>query len=151
MSVLVEPQRVLPLNSTEDTEALGARLAGQFQQGLVFLRGPLGAGKTTLVRGWLRALGYDGPVKSPTFTLIEPYEIDMRRILHFDLFRIANPSEIEYIGMLEHIETSQLQFVEWPERGNNLLPKPELDIRLEYDGSQRQATVSVNICVEGLG
>ena len=151
MSITVEPQRVVPLNFQEDTEALGAHLACQIQQGLVFLRGPLGAGKTTLVRGWLRALGYDGPVKSPTFTLIEPYEIDTVRILHFDLFRIANPSEIEYIGMLEHLETSQLQFVEWPERGNSLLPKPDLDIHLEYDGSKRQATISVNKGVEGLG
>lgn len=151
MSVTVKPQQVVPLNFQEDTETLGAKLACQIQRGLVFLRGPLGAGKTTLVRGWLRALGYDGPVKSPTFTLIEPYEIDTVRILHFDLFRIANPSEIEYIGMLEHLETSQLQFVEWPERGISLLPKPKLDIHLEYDGSKRQATISVSKCVEGLG
>lgn len=143
MSVIKAIQRVVPLNCPEDTEALGAQLACQFLRGLVFLRGPLGAGKTTLVRGWLRALGYDGPVKSPTFTLIEPYEMDSVQILHFDLFRIAKPSEIEYIGMLEHLETSQLQFVEWPERGNSRLPNPDLDIRLAYDGSHRQATISV--------
>lgn len=139
----METHRVLPLTTAEDTLAFGAQLATQFRQGLVFLRGPLGAGKTTFVRGWLRALGYDGPVKSPTFTLIEPYEIDSVQILHFDLFRIAKPSEIEYIGMLEHLETSQLQFVEWPERANNRLPKPDLDIRLDYDGSHRQATIGV--------
>ena len=143
MSLTTATQRVVPLISSKDTEALGAQLACQFRQGLVFLRGPLGAGKTTLVRGWLRALGYDGPVKSPTFTLIEPYDIDSVQILHFDLFRVANPSEIEYIGMLEHLETSHLQFVEWPERGNNRLPKPDLDIRLEYDGPGRQAMISV--------
>lgn len=143
MTVTVEKKRVMPLSNLEATEALGANLATQFRQGLVFLRGPLGAGKTTLVRGWLRALGYDGPVKSPTFTLVEPYEIDSVQILHFDLFRIANPSEIEYIGMLEHLETSQLQFVEWPERGENQLPDPDLDIQLEYDGPCRQAMISV--------
>lgn len=143
MSLAKATQRVVPLSTPEDTEALGAQLACQFREGLVFLRGALGAGKTTLVRGWLRALGYDGPVKSPTFTLIEPYDIDTIQILHFDLFRVANPSEIEYIGMLEHLETSQLQFVEWPERGNNRLPKPDLDIRLEYDGSHRRASISV--------
>ncbi|MYD45883.1 MAG: tRNA (adenosine(37)-N6)-threonylcarbamoyltransferase complex ATPase subunit type 1 TsaE [Gammaproteobacteria bacterium] len=143
MTVTFEKKRIFSLRTLEDTEALGARLATQFRQGLVFLRGPLGAGKTTLVRGWLRALGFDGPVKSPTFTLVEPYEIDSVQILHFDLFRIANPSEIEYIGMLEHLETSQLQFVEWPERGDNHLPGPDLDIQLEYDGSYRQALISV--------
>ncbi|MXZ56011.1 MAG: tRNA (adenosine(37)-N6)-threonylcarbamoyltransferase complex ATPase subunit type 1 TsaE [Gammaproteobacteria bacterium] len=143
MTVIIEKKRVIPLSNLEATEALGANLATQFRQGLVFLRGPLGAGKTTLVRGWLRALGYDGPVKSPTFTLVEPYEIDSVQILHFDLFRIANPSEIEYIGMLEHLETSQLQFVEWPERGENHLPDPDLDIQLEYDGPSRQAMTSV--------
>ena len=76
MTVTFEKKRVIPLRNLDDTEALGASLATQLPQGLVFLRGPLGAGKTTLVRGWLRALGYDGPVKSPTFTLVEPYEID---------------------------------------------------------------------------
>ena len=134
-------QQVIPLSNAAETQALGAQLAPEFEHGLVFLRGPLGAGKTTLVRGWLRALGYKGPVKSPTFTLIEPYEIDSDQILHFDLYRIANPSEIDYIGMLEYLETSQLQFVEWPERGNNRLPTPDLDIHLEYDGSHRLATV----------
>lgn len=143
MTVKIEEKRVIPLRNLEDTEALGASLATQFSQGLVFLRGPLGAGKTTLVRGWLRSLGYDGPVKSPTFTLIEPYVIDSVQILHFDLFRIAKPSEIEYIGMLEHLETSQLQFVEWPERGDDHLPSPDLDVQLEYDGPYRQATISV--------
>ncbi len=143
MTVTFEKKRVLPLSNLEATEALGASLATQFRRGLVFLRGPLGAGKTTLVRGWLRALGYDGPVKSPTFTLVEPYELDSVQILHFDLFRIANPSEIEYIGMLEHLETSQLQFVEWPERGESHLPDPDLDIQLEYDGPYRQAMISV--------
>ena len=143
MRIDVEKQKVIRLSNQADTQALGAQLASRFQQGLVFLHGPLGAGKTTLVRGWLRGLGYQGPVKSPTFTLIEPYEINCTQILHFDLFRIANPCEIEYIGMLEHLETSQLQFVEWPERGNSRLPEPDLDIRLEYDGSHRQATISV--------
>ena len=146
MSATLETQRIIPLSTPADTQALGKQLASQFHQGLVFLRGPLGAGKTTLVRGWLRALGYQGPVKSPTFTLIEPYEIDCGQILHFDLYRIANPSEIEYIGMLEHLETSQLQFVEWPERGDDRLPNPDLDIQLEYDGMYRQATVEfVNV------
>ena len=143
MSVTKETQRVIPLRNPADTESLGAQLASQFHHGLVFLRGPLGAGKTTLVRGWLRSLGYEGPVKSPTFTLIEPYEMDSNQILHFDLYRIANPSEIEYIGMLELLETSQLQFVEWPERGDDCLPAPDLDIQLEYDGMYRQATVNL--------
>lgn len=132
----------ISLKNSEDTEALAAKLASRLPRGLVFLRGPLGAGKTTLVRGWLRSLGYQGPVKSPTFTLIEPYEINSLPILHFDLYRIANPYEIDYIGMLEHLETSQLQFVEWPERGNSRLPKPDLDIQLDYDGEQRKAKVN---------
>ena len=144
MTVTFKHRRVVPLSNLEATEALGASLATQFRRGLVFLRGPLGAGKTTLVRGWLRALGYIGPVKSPTFTLVEPYEIESVQILHFDLFRIANPSEIEYIGMLEHLETSQLQFVEWPERGGSHLPDPDLHVQLEYDGAYRQAMISVD-------
>ena len=116
-------------------ESLGRRLpAGA----LVFLRGDLGAGKTTLVRGILRALGHPGSVKSPTYTLLEPYELDSIVVYHFDFYRIADAQELEFIGIDELIEASALKLVEWPERVEERLPHPDVVVRMHVEGGGRR-------------
>ena len=129
--------RRVELHDEDETLAFGAGLAKRFDQGVIYLRGELGAGKTTLVRGYLRALGYAGSVKSPTYTLIEPYEIDDRSIAHLDLYRVTDPMELEYIGLDDVLRDVSLTFVEWPERGEGFLPAPDLIINLEIDGESR--------------
>ena len=128
----------IQLKSAQNTEALGARLAaGLSGSCIVYLRGELGAGKTTLVRGFLRALGYQGPVKSPTYTLVEPYILGGQRIFHLDLYRLADPEELEFIGLRDLLDDEAILLVEWPERGAGILPEADLDIRLDYDKDAR--------------
>ena len=121
------------------TEALGARLAQQINQGVVWLEGDLGAGKTTLVRGWLRALGHVGAVKSPTYTLVEPYEFAATPVYHFDLYRLSDPEELEMIGGRDYFVDQALCLVEWPEKAAGALPPPRLVVRLSPSGEGRQA------------
>lgn len=118
------------LPDPESQEAFGARFAKALgPEGLVvFLEGNLGAGKTTLVRGVLRGFGYRGSVKSPTFTLIEPYEIGERRFAHLDLYRLADPEELEYLGLRDLLVADPVVFVEWPGNGAGVLPAPDLRV-----------------------
>lgn len=128
------------LAQAEQTAALGARLArGLPDRGSLHLHGDLGAGKTTLVRGLLQALGHAGPVRSPTYTLVEPYRLDGgRQLFHLDLYRLADPEELELLGLRE-LTAEGFLLVEWPERGAGVLPPPLLAIHLAPRGSGRSA------------
>ena len=124
------------------TAALGARLAAALSPapggGLtVWLEGELGAGKTTLVRAMLRALGHKGRVPSPTYTLVEPYELGTVTVHHADLYRLQDPAEAEYLGLAELPEASGWLLVEWPDRGAGFLPPADLRIQLAVAGQGR--------------
>ena len=127
----------LELRDEAETLGWGASLADQLGGELVFLRGELGAGKTTLVRGILRGFGHQGAVKSPTYTLLEPYELEGRRIYHFDFYRIEDPEELSFIGIDELLADAALKLVEWPERGGGRLPAPDLELVLTITGEGR--------------
>ncbi len=127
------------IESAPAQEALGARLARVCRApGVIYLRGDLGTGKTTLVRGFLRALGYSGAVKSPTYTLLEPYSVGALRCYHLDLYRLADPEELEYLGLRDLLDDHALILVEWPERGSGGLPPADLEVNLSYAGLGRQ-------------
>lgn len=127
------------------TEALGAALAralGPAPGGVVYLQGPLGAGKTTLARGWLRALGVTGSIRSPTYTLIEPYTLaGGRELLHLDLYRLKTPDELVGLGLDDWSPSRVWWLVEWPECGAGQLPPPTVRVQLAADGEGRQARI----------
>lgn len=136
----------MPVNISLPDEAatlrLGAALAAGVAPGRVLhLRGELGAGKTTLVRGLLHALGHAGRVKSPTYTLVEPYTLSRLDLYHFDLFRFHDRSEWVDSGFRDYFSPETACIVEWPERAGDLLAPPDLQIRLEIAGEARQALV----------
>jgi tRNA threonylcarbamoyladenosine biosynthesis protein TsaE len=135
----------LSLPDEAATLRLGEACAAGAHKGLaLYLRGELGAGKTTLVRGLLRALGYAGRVKSPTYTLVEPY-VDLRlNLYHFDFYRFKDRSEWLSSGFREHFNPESLCIVEWPERAGDVIAPPDLDILLEYQGEARKATLSAH-------
>ncbi len=135
---------VRPLADAAATEALGAALARATatKPGLmVHLYGDLGAGKTTLVRGWLRALGVTGSIRSPTYTLVEPYRAGSREVLHLDLYRLRDPSELDGLGLDDTPPSQALWLVEWPQQGGDRLAPAELVIRLHHDENARKAEI----------
>lgn len=118
---------------------LGAHLAGCRRPGaIILLYGNLGAGKTTLVRGFLRGLGFSGAVTSPTYTLVEPYAPGGQGVYHFDLYRLGDPDELEYLGARDYFDGSAIALIEWPERAAGMLPPGDLEIHIAYEGSGRR-------------
>lgn len=122
--------------------ALGEQLGRVFVQYpaalTVHLLGDLGAGKTTLTRGILRAFGHAGAVKSPTYTLVEAYEFATRTVYHFDLYRLGDPEELEYMGIRDYFSANNVSLIEWPARGEGVLPAPELVIDISVAGAGRR-------------
>jgi tRNA threonylcarbamoyl adenosine modification protein YjeE len=119
----------------EETESLAASLLGAAPPPgtpcrVIELRGELGAGKSTFTRGALRALGVQGPIKSPSYTLLETYDPPGVHVVHLDLYRLNDPEELEHLGLADYHRTGYLWFVEWPERGAGRLPAP--DLRFEF-------------------
>ncbi|HKZ11062.1 MAG TPA: tRNA (adenosine(37)-N6)-threonylcarbamoyltransferase complex ATPase subunit type 1 TsaE [Rhodanobacteraceae bacterium] len=134
------PALVISLPGEAATTALARRLApALLDGGAVFLRGELGAGKTTFARALLRALGVGERVKSPTYSLLERYMVNGRDAFHLDLYRIADAGELEWLGLDELGAPGTLVLVEWPERGRGALPSPDLEVALEHDGMARRA------------
>lgn len=128
------------LADEDATRALGARIAGVLDDGLVvYLRGELGAGKTSFARALLTALGVGERVKSPTYSLVEGYQVGNRPAWHLDLYRIADPGELEWLGLDALVDPAALVLVEWPERGLGALPSADLELELAYQGLGRSA------------
>ncbi len=134
------------VESEADMRSLGDALAQQFdawaKPALVTLNGELGAGKSVLARAMIRFLGFDGAVKSPTYTLVESYTAGGWRIAHMDLYRVIDPEELHFIGFRDIVAGNDLLLVEWPEHALSQLPAPTLDVNIEYAGENRLVTLA---------
>jgi tRNA threonylcarbamoyladenosine biosynthesis protein TsaE len=138
----VSDTRTFHAATAEDMEALGGRLARAAPPGTrLHLAGELAAGKTTLARGYLRALGHAGAVKSPTFTLVETYTLATRSVHHFDLYRMAG-GELEFIGFEDYLEPDADLLIEWAEKGGDALSAPDLDLRLRVVDDGREVSIT---------
>ena len=128
----------IKLDTLEETKLFGAALMSALPKScLIFLQGQLGAGKTTLVRSILRAAGYQGAVKSPTYTLVEEYNINGQKVFHFDLYRIADPEELEFMGIRDYMKNDAICFIEWAELGEAFLPQPDLILNFSIQSELR--------------
>jgi len=137
--------RNFSLADSRSTEALAEALARSMpERAVIYLHGELGAGKSTLARAMLRTLGVVGPIKSPTYALVERYPLGESEAVHLDLYRVANIDELEFLGLDELATGARLWLVEWPERGGNALPQADLHVYLAVEGEGRQAKLQAN-------
>ncbi len=133
----------IELENEAETKEIGAKVASCLKGGeIIYLKGELGTGKTTLVRGALNGFGHTGNVKSPTFTIVEPYSIDDHVIYHFDLYRLDDPEELESLGIRDYCDGQSICFFEWPEKGGDFLPDADILISLSYQNEGRALEIS---------
>ena len=136
--LLVDETATIPMGSQ-----LANIVKNELKQGLVvYLNGDLGAGKTTLTRGFVQGMGHKGHVKSPTYTLVEPYDLDDWQVYHFDLYRLSDPEELEYMGIRDYFNENCCCFIEWPEKGQGMLADADLIINMAYSDEQRMVTLN---------
>lgn len=134
-----------PLIDERDTQRLAQILAEHIRQGVVYLIGDLGAGKTTLTRYWLQSLGHRGAVKSPTYTLVEPYQIADQAVYHFDLYRLNDPYELELMGIRDYLDVADALFLfEWPSKGADEIPAAILVIDIQKTADEQQRIVHLS-------
>ncbi len=135
----------LEVPGPEEMEELGRLLGEHCPAGQrIYLEGDLGAGKTTLVRGFLRGRGYQGKVKSPTYTLVEPYELGSTAIFHFDLYRMEDEEELIHIGFQDYLQDSSIILLEWPEKAASLLQEPDLLVQIDIRSQGRNLSLLAN-------
>lgn len=141
----------LVLNHEEDTGRLAQALAQHVQSGVIYLIGDLGAGKTTLTRYFLQALGHKGSVKSPTYTLVEPYKINGKEIFHFDLYRLNDPYELELMGIRDYLDVADALFLfEWPSKGGDEIPQADIIIDIQKSEDELSRFVTLTLPTEPL-
>jgi tRNA threonylcarbamoyladenosine biosynthesis protein TsaE len=138
MQILLEDEQKMQVFGEKIAQVIGQINAPL----LILLNGDLGAGKTTLSRGILNGLGHRGSVKSPTYTLVEPYDLEIGKVFHFDLYRLVDPEELYDIGFNDYLTESQLCMIEWPDKGGSLLPKADISLQINSNGTGRQVILT---------
>jgi tRNA threonylcarbamoyladenosine biosynthesis protein TsaE len=138
MQILLEDEQKMQVFGEKIAQVIGQINASL----LILLNGDLGAGKTTLSRGILNGLGHRGSVKSPTYTLVEPYDLEIGKVFHFDLYRLVDPEELYDIGFNDYLSESQLCMIEWPDKGGSLLPKADISLQINSNGTGRQVILT---------
>lgn len=135
---------MIKISDEQSMMAFGARLARACTEGsIIYLIGDLGAGKTTLARGFLRACGHAGPIRSPTYTLVEHYSMPDKEIFHIDLYRLSDPEEVEYLGLTDLVTDKVIGMIEWPERALGMIPKADISCEIQF-GAEGQRDLSLN-------